>query len=70
MQSNVILKEPPPWVSPLSLSGGARVKGAGGAAPPSYAPDSSWFPFQNLRQIGKGVSGYGWTYKKKLRITT
>ena len=28
MQADVILKEPPPWVPPLSLSGGARIEGA------------------------------------------
>ena len=39
MQADVILKEPPPWMPPLSLSGGARVEGGGGARPPpSYAP--------------------------------
>jgi len=38
MQADVILKEPPPWVPPLSLSGGVRVEGGGGARPPSYAP--------------------------------
>ena len=38
MQADVILKEPPPWVPPFSLSGGARVEGGGGAWPPSYAP--------------------------------
>ena len=27
MQADVILKEPPPWMPPLSLSGGARVEG-------------------------------------------
>jgi len=32
MQADVILKEPPPWVPPFSLSGGARVEGAGGGA--------------------------------------
>ena len=39
MQADVILKEPPPWVPPLSLSGGARVEGGGGRTPPSYAPE-------------------------------
>jgi len=34
MQADVILKEPPPWMPPLSLSGGARVEGGGGARPP------------------------------------
>ena len=34
MQADVILKEPPSWVPPLSLSGGARVEGVGGPAPP------------------------------------
>jgi len=39
MQADVILKEPPPWMPPLSLSGGARVDGGGGVRhPPSYAP--------------------------------
>ena len=39
MQANVILKEPPPWVPPFSLSvGGTRRGGLGGAAPPSHAP--------------------------------
>ena len=37
MQADVILKEPPSWVPPLSLSGGASVEGGGGR-PPSYAP--------------------------------
>ena len=32
MEADVILKEPPPWVPPFSLSGGARVEG--GAPPP------------------------------------
>ena len=36
MQADVILKEPPPWMPPLSLSGGARVEG--GAAPPPRTP--------------------------------
>ena len=36
MQADVILKEPPPWMPPLSLSGGARVEG--GAAPPLVRP--------------------------------
>jgi len=38
MQADVILKEPPPWMPPLSLSGGARVEGRGARPPPSYAP--------------------------------
>ena len=38
MQADVILKEPPSWVPPLSLSGGARVEGGGGPRPPSYTP--------------------------------
>ena len=38
MQADVILKEPPSWVPPLSLSGGASVEGGGGGAAPSYAP--------------------------------
>ena len=38
MQANVILKEPPPWVTPpLSLSGGHAQWGAAGRGPPSYA---------------------------------
>ena len=41
MQADVILKEPPPWMPPLSLSGGARVEGGGGfAAPPLVRPCS------------------------------
>ena len=39
MQADVILKEPPPWMPPLSLSEGARVEGGGGAAPSLYAPE-------------------------------
>jgi len=41
MKADVILKEPPSWVPPLSLSGGARVEGGGGGrGPPSlYAPE-------------------------------
>ena len=38
MQADVILKEPPSWVPPLSLSGGARVEGGGGARPPPRTP--------------------------------
>jgi len=35
MQADVILKEPPSWVLPLSLSGGgASVEGGGGSRPP------------------------------------
>ena len=37
MQADVILKEPPPRMPPINLSGGAREEG--GAAPPSYAPE-------------------------------
>ena len=46
MQADVILKEPPPWVPPLSLSGGAHIEGAGGAAPPLVRPclRASGFP--------------------------
>jgi len=41
MQADVILKEPPSWVPPLSLSGGgASVEGGGGRGPLSYAPAS------------------------------
>ena len=36
MQADVILKEPPPWVPPFSLSGGARVEGGG--PPPLVRP--------------------------------
>jgi len=40
MQADVILKEPPPWVPPLSLSGGAHIEGGGGHGPPPlYASD-------------------------------
>ena len=35
MQADVILKEPPSWVPPLSLSRGARVEGA---RPPPRTP--------------------------------
>ena len=38
MEADVILKEPPPWMPPLSLSGGARVEGAGGRGPPLVRP--------------------------------
>ena len=38
MQADVILKEPPSWVPPLSLSGGAHVEGGGGARPPLVRP--------------------------------
>ena len=38
MQADVILKEPPPWMPPLSLSGGARVEGGGGARPLPRTP--------------------------------
>ena len=42
MQADVILKEPPTWMPPLSLSGGARLEGGGGARPPpSSAPERS-----------------------------
>ena len=42
MQADVILKEPPPWMPPLSLSGGARVEGAWRARPPlSYATQNT-----------------------------
>ena len=36
MQADVILKEPPPWVPPLSLSGGAHIEGGGGHGPPPF----------------------------------
>ena len=39
MQTDVILKSLPHGYPPLSLSGGARVKGGEGRAPPSYAHD-------------------------------
>ena len=38
MQADVILKEPPSWVPPLSLSGGASVEGAGGGRGPPRTP--------------------------------
>ena len=38
MQEDVILKEPPPWMPPLSLSGGARVEVGGGRGPPLVRP--------------------------------
>ena len=39
MQANVILKEPPPWVTPpLSLSGGHAQWGAAGRGPPPRTP--------------------------------
>ncbi len=48
MQTDVILKEPPPWMPPLSLSGGARVEGGGGGRgpPPPFCsdPHSLYFP--------------------------
>ena len=38
MQADVILKEPPPWMPPISLSGGAHVEGGGGGRPPPRTP--------------------------------
>ena len=50
MQADVILKEPPSWVPPSSLSGGgARVEG--GPAPSSYAPGYAiFFSDKNINQ--------------------
>ena len=47
MQADVILKEPPSWVPPLSLSGGARVEGGGGPGPPLVRPS-----FQVMHKVG------------------
>ena len=50
MQADVILKEPPSWVPPSSLSGGARVEGGGGPGPPSYAP----VPLSCIKYVPRG----------------
>jgi len=50
MQADVILKEPPPWVPPLSLSGGARVEGGGGGARPPLVR-----PCQRTERFGKNL---------------
>ena len=38
MQADVILKEPPSWVPPLSISGGPSVEGGRGGAAPLVRP--------------------------------
>ena len=38
MQADVILKDPPSWGPPHSLSGGAHVEGGGGPGPPPRMP--------------------------------
>ena len=38
MQADVILKEPPPWVPPLSLSEGGTRRGGRGERPPPRKP--------------------------------
>ena len=49
MQADVILKEPPSWVPPSSLSGGGGVEG--GPAPSSYAPGYAiFFSDKNINQ--------------------
>ena len=50
MQADVILKEPPPWVPPFSLSGGARVEGGGGTRPPPRTPLYRRFKYGKLYQ--------------------
>ena len=57
MQADVILKEPPSWVPPLSLSGGGTRRGGRGPGPPSYAPGlngekCSRFPYVNELKNG------------------
>ena len=58
MQADVILKEPPQWVPPFSLSGGTRRGGAGGAAPPSYAPVQLEYRLQSMynHMVGRTAS--------------
>ena len=51
MQADVKLKEPPSWVPPLSLSGGASVDGGGGGAAPPRTPLLVTYVTQSLSQF-------------------